>query len=271
MYFRTPMNRSDNKKLNRRNILKTTATSISAGRLSIELINRSEAKDKGYLLSQSMIAESHIYYNVGSDQQAGHGDGQRRYAINESTRQMGIIDDSIVESFSNADNFIITDGEVSQLPTAVYGRSTSALTLSQTFSSGSERFLVIESEVQEPEVELKQNDDTILARINNRKITVPPNEIVETNLPEIEVDVIDHEVRSEDGNSSLTSINAEPMIRIKNNGILDVFGKEGYSVVPASSENEYINRFINVNSNKPNSRSVKKDGNKLFIIKRGDN
>ena len=92
--------------------------------------------------------------------------------------------------------------------------------------------------------------------------------MVETNLPEVEVDVIDHE--SEKGSPALTSIKAEPTICVRNNGVMDVFGKQGYSVVPISSKNKFIKNFIEYRSGSSHSKNIQDGENELFVVEKGD-
>lgn len=267
-------------KSNRRNILKTCAASVGVGGLaSINAISTRAAKQDGFLIGQRSFTEIQIYYDVPNNARVAHADGKIEYLTDASSEQLGILNGDLVNNFENSERLVVTNGTLYNGSRKINHNPTKSLPITSEFNIGSERAILVEREISHPTIRIgDENRNGITASIieegseKKHSVTVGPGETVENSLSPIEVEPYDNrnleptEEQEEKDNQLV-----EPNVRIKNHGELNIYGKEGYSVVPANHQDDYVDHFLAVHRQKLDSNTLRKPSQDLIIVDRGEN
>ena len=280
------MKDQEKEKINRRDVLKTGMSSIGVASLpKISAISSNAAKREGFHLGDTTFVESSIYYEVPEKGKLADSDGKRRFIKNTSETTLGFIDDDLVDRFPQNDMVVHDGRQFFPVPSSIHRRSTSTLKVTKDIHRATDKALLTESTVDEPRIDIQnKGSNEIILKIDNEamdgssmdseprkeEIFVSPGELKETALPEVKVDICNHDYMREDPTEKKTeTIHVVPKLFVKNNGRLSVFGKKGYSVVPYDLKSNFINQFIGSQLDHSNSKIVSQKAHDLFIIEKG--
>jgi len=280
------MKDQEKEKINRRDVLKTGMSSIGVASLpTISAISSNAAKREGFHLGDTTFVESSIYYEVPEKGKLADSDGKRKFIKNTSETTLGFIDDDLVDRFPQNDMVVHDGRQFFPVPSSIHRRSTSTLKVTKDIHRATDKALLAESTVDEPRIDIQnKGSNEIILKIDNEamdgssmdseprkeEIFVSPGELKETALPEVKVDIYNHDHMREDPTEKKTeTIHVVPKLFVKNNGMLSVFGKKGYYVVPYDLKSNFINQFIGSQLDHSNSRIVSQKAHDLFVIEKG--
>jgi len=185
---------------------------------------------------------------------------------------LGLVNGSVVSEFENAD-WVVSDGQnYHQSPRHLHGSSVGSVIVNKSFIRGHARGLLLEKDHQEPRVNIgKSGSNEVSVQVGEQEETsIPPGESCARSLPEREVTVLDDDGNS-DSKSKEVPLSVKPRLKVANYGRVEVFGKEGYSVVPLNPGDQgYLTDILSHQNISLEGETSRTENGQLAVIKRGE-
>ena len=257
---------------NRRNVLKKGVATIGIASFGYTTINRSKARSTELSLGDKPFIEVGIKYHISNDQSMGNTDGLPKYLIDEEDSIIGFMQHQGFEGFTDAES-IITDGQsfYFDTPSTIYGNKTPTIDTTFDFNKGTGKFLTLSEEIQQPAVRVNSlEENTLQGEVSSNHFTVQPNEVESIRLSERKVNIPKEYVADPEPGKVITeAIEIRPEIKIRNNGLMSLFGSNDTYVIPISSKNQMAKNIYETRVTESES-VIRNTGDKeLLIVQNG--
>lgn len=278
--------KSSSTKAKRREVLKHGLSSLTTAGLVAYSTNLAAARTGDLLLGDVIFGEGTIYYNVPKEESLEIACGSRNYSINRERKVMGLINYRKPGIFSR-NKAIISDGsQFHSTPSNIYGKDISNMCVSNIYYQKTQKSLHVAGDYRQAKIdtELASNNSIKLDITdrhtsferdikNSRQISVSPGEEISISLPQRQVTVAENNIylgESDKPDAKYKEIYVEPNIRVRNNGLVQVFGKEGHHVIPDDPSDPFVERFKAAAAENKHEKTVDATGDQLYIVRKCD-
>lgn len=191
---------------------------------------------------------------------------------------MGLLASPAVDQFTEWDAIVTTGRQFYKAPTSVYGNMTSVIDANTNYQRTTEKPLFLESEHQHPEIEIASiYDSSIEGKVEDTEFELNSNDEFSTSLETREATVAqDNAGQNSDkkpkigGERKTKTIEITPMVKIRNNGSIQVYGKKGYYILPINRDDPVAKSIEKAFRGRPNSQKKQRNGSDLLVFKTED-
>ena len=262
----------------RREFLNSGLALATSG-LAISTMSVARANEVGFSLGENPFVDTKLYHEIPEDESLGTAEGLRNYSVDTNADRMGLLSPK-TDLFENEVPVISADGILVPKKTEIFGNTTTALMTTPNKHKSMERILLLEEEYERPTLNIGDViESKITGDIEDRKFSVSAGEERNLELSSKEVIVTEDKTgmeRTPDPDNSeeehapdpeYKTISVNPKLRIRHNGILRVFGKQGYYTVPINQNDPFSRQFIKLWEDKQSAKKIQEDGADLFVVK----
>jgi hypothetical protein len=133
--------------------------------------------------------------------------------------------------------------------------------------------------VSDGEIECRITDGYRLSSLDrespaSKEVSISSESDTSITLPKREVTVTENNVylgMNDKPDVKYKQIEVTPQIKIRNNGLIRVFGRKGYHVLPANPSDPWVERFRGMYPELTTETQAGATGDQLFVIRKGDN
>jgi len=286
----TTEDKKDNStKARRRDVLKYGLTSVTTSGLIVSSIDVGTAAQTEMSLGETHLIETVLQYDVPEGEPLGNACGRRNYSLNRHRGLMGLLDPTTTDIFEQKTVVLSDRHGFHDRTTELYGNTTTHILVFGDYHGGTERALYLEEEYQQPTIEtISVSDGEIECRITDgyrlssldrespasKEVSISSESDTSITLPKREVTVTENNVylgMNDKPDVKYKQIEVTPQIKIRNNGLIRVFGRKGYHVLPANPSDPWVERFRGMYPELTTETQAGATGDQLFVIRKGDN